>query len=743
MNRAELPDEDIYRACITWNVPKLRESDRADVHEFLAVVRLNISVLDPERDEPVPARMSPLRRAVEGLKAELNGDPSEAREHYRLVARHRGIRGLLGLLLLAWMNDAGQEDFRRVEARLKQLSGRGARDLMARCHSKLATWATDHGWSELAAHHYDEALKHAGADLRPVLERIGNWFGRAQTFTFPARRDVDMVSFPWIADWADQAAHRAIDSHFKESFRSPWVRTMTFGRGGSVEGVDIQSAELQASWAGAVWLMPSIQRLHSALILGNSRDPSDVARGIALWVRGGGSQIRNLIDANEAHLTAEALAELLIGQLHRGRSVFSREGWADICRSLWDEMPDDLVESMLANYRLPAAETNGYGTDATELYLTAQLLNRSPEVLARWADADKASLGLLTRCLAPSVVEELPRRLSQDLLSAVVSTADQVHQDWRGRGWDVIPRIWLAAGPDAQMRDALLELIPLDAVPEAAINTPQFVPDSVLLLSMRAEIARIHQDTSDAARGRFAGHAVEPTTNVARLLIASHRRDSEAVQSIVDMATSEFVVAQHRLAALNALRELSEHGLLDQASVGDAFAERPIRSFMDDDPSAEQRLENITRLALRARFEAIYDFDADLLAASRDADTRVRRVAVGTISWLSRKAFSSAARDAALLGALYDPHPRVQAAALPAIWDGQFENESLRRVARARVIELWPEAHRDLRLAIVSAISQDVSPADTGEQKVHELARNDRSWLIRRIAHGKGDSAQN
>ncbi|NIK56823.1 hypothetical protein BJY22_002540 [Kribbella shirazensis] len=637
------------------------------------------------------------------------------------------------------MADATAADFRRVEFRLNQLEGRGVRDLVARCHCKLATWATDHGWLEVATHHYDEAHRHAGGELRRVLDGVGNWFGRTQSFTLGSRKDSDMTRFPWIMDRADNAARREIDDQFKRSFRSPWTRTITLGGASAVEGVDIQSAELQASWAGAVWLMPAIHRLHAALILGNSRTPVDVARGIGLWVRGGGSQIGNLIDSSEAYLTKESVADLLTVQLRGGRNVFGRERWLEACQTLWDEMPDELVDSLLANSRLPSIAT-GYGLEATELYLHAALLNRSPAMLERSLDSDDASIALLARCLSPSLVEALPLRVIGRMLSAVVTTASGPHEDWKSRGWSVLPRLWRAAGNEQDLRDRLLALMPHGSVPEAAVSVPEFVPNSLIDSSLQAAIERIYQDIADADRGRYAGHASQPAWNVARLLFATERHDSTAIAALVEMASSGRVLAEQRLASLNALRLLAEHGLLDAADVEGALSARKIASFMTDDLSADQRLDDISRIALRARFGPVFDLDAELLAASRDPDTRVRKLAVDSISWLSRQAFASAARDAALLGALYDPHPRVQAAALPALWRGDFASESVRRVAHGRVEELWPEAHRDLRLAVAREISRTDSVRGDQDAKLQEFAQVDRSWLVREYAKGSGSA---
>lgn len=69
-------DESVYRACITWNVPALRNTGREDVELFKRAIELHPLAFGDK--EPLPKRMTPLRRAAEGLKAELTGEVAAA-----------------------------------------------------------------------------------------------------------------------------------------------------------------------------------------------------------------------------------------------------------------------------------------------------------------------------------------------------------------------------------------------------------------------------------------------------------------------------------------------------------------------------------------------------------------------------------------------------------------------------------------------------------------------------------------
>lgn len=178
------------------------------------------------------------------------------------------------------MSRASENDFRRAERKLTTLSGSEPRDLLARCHCKLATWAQDHGWVDISQHHFKEARLLAENDVRQALDGIAHWFGDDRT-VYLNPTPSDMTTLPWISDLVDAASRSFVERHLRDSVKSPWTRSWTLG-GTAVEGHDIQSAEMQASWAGALWMLPEINRQHAALILAKSNEPSDVARGIAL-----------------------------------------------------------------------------------------------------------------------------------------------------------------------------------------------------------------------------------------------------------------------------------------------------------------------------------------------------------------------------------------------------------------------------------------------------------------------------
>lgn len=729
-------EDHIYRACITWNIPALRDTGREDVDDFKCTIQLLPSAFNDTPDS-APKRMTPVRRAAEGLKAELTGDRDAAREHYEVVARRQGLPGVLGTLLIAWMSDATEKDFARVERKLASLTGPGSRDVVARSHCKLATWSFDHGWVDRSRRHYEEARRHAGKSLSIALDGIGHWFGHDRTIYFKRVYD-DMITFPWIDEWVDQAARTSVEKEFRNSYKSPWTRTWSMGAT-TVEGTDIQSAAMQASWAGALWMLPQINRQQAALIMAKSNEPDDVARAIALWAKGGGQDTNQLVSAKEGSLTETTIDDLLINQLHEGRSVRDRDTWLDICHALWAELPDQLVEDFVRGYQGPAPDMRLHsGTGAKELGLFGKLLARSPLAAERAYGFNDWEAGLLARTLFPQLLDGLPPRLRVRLLEAGLSDVVLANDDWANTGWASLVTCWTLLDEEVQatLQRSLQDAIPDSEIPSAATIAPGLVPRRRMEARLQISLNLLAQELTDSARGSWTGWSTHPATDVARLALARGSVSDTAVERLLGIAIAPSTNSQQRRACLSALQALAEEGLVKRAQVQQAFTPVTVRSVMSDDSAVDQRLDDVSRLALMVQFG--YEpatAEGPLLAASRDPDTQVRLLAVSAVCRLSREGHTSPSFDATLLGALYDPHPRVQAAAVPALWRGHFESDALREVARARAAEIFPTAHRELRASIAheSAIADDDDPYI---QTLRHMASQDRSWIVRRAADG-------
>lgn len=731
MSTATRPDDDLYRACITWDVPAIRRwADRDDATAFLRTIQLMPSAFAGAEETGFnEKRRSPLMRATLGLRAELIGDKDAATTAYRAVARQSGIRGLLGLLLLAWTSDAEPSDFAKVEARLERITGRGSRDLRARCHAKLALWAEDHGWRELAIHHYDAAVAHAGTGLRGQLQSVGHFYGRDQILRFDSANS-PVIRYDWITRLVDEAARKNLAAQFKQSMRNPRTRTWTIGER-LAEGHEMQSAAFQTSWAGALWLSPQIQRRHAELILLNSRDTADVTRAVALLVRGGGTDILPIVNALEGNFTASAVEELVVEQLHQGRSVMRQHAWWELCTGLWHELPASLVTTLVADYDPTMSVPNPSDPSAEHLRLFAHLLLLSDEASDRAQGLPRLQLGRLLRTIQPGLVRRMDPSVVKAALDAAVS--EEV-PDWQRAGWPTLVRAWdvLPSGPRAELRQLLATAVPSPERSSAALVAPSLYERADLVQALEASVAQIDDDIAQARRGIYSGYATHPALDVARLVLALGESQPAATAALVRLAATPYGVASQRQAALNALLTLARERLVTYDELGPVWEPRRARvdGLLGDDEGSDESYERLQEAALQLTLGYARGMEGELLGGSRDASGRVRALALSTAQWLTLAGKSSFALDATILGALYDPDPYVQSLAVPALWRGSFVDESVRSVAQQRVHDLWPTAHIELRMAVAREVSAG-SSSDPSLERLAELARIDRSVLVR------------
>lgn len=732
MSTATRPDDDLYRACITWDVPTIRRyAERDDAMAFLRTVQLMPSAFVSSDETGLrEKRPSPLMKATIGLRAELTGDVDAATTAYRAIARLPGLRGLLGLLLLAWTSSAEPSDFAKVEQRLARITGRGSRDLHARCHAKLALWAEDHGWRELAVRHYDAAVAHAGQELLGRLESVGNFYGRDQVLRFGSASG-PMTRYDWITDLVSDAARKNLDGQFKQSMRNPRTRTWTIG-GGVAEGHEMQSAAFQTSWAGALWLSPQVQRRHAQLILLNSRETADVTRALALFARGGGSDVLSVVNALEGNLSASAVEELLVEQLHEGRSVMRQSIWWELCMGLWHELPSRLVATLVRDLDPSISAPDPSDASAEQLRLFGHLLLLDNKASDKAFALPRPQLGRLLRTIQPGLIRKLDPRIAAEALEAALS--EEV-PNWTRAGVPAVVRAWdlLPAKPRSELRDRVAAAVPTYQRSSASIVAPSLYGKADLLEALEMAVSQLSDDMANAKRGMYTGYVTQPAIEIARLVLVLGVRQPFATAALIRLATGTHVVADQRQGALTALLSLAQEGLVTEDELGPVL-EGPLARLdhvFGEGDGSDEGYESLQTTALRLILRYSPELDAVLLGGSRDSSGRIRALALSTAQWLSLAGNSSGALDATLLGALYDPDAHVQALAVPPLWRGSFEDDAVRSVAKQRVQDLWSTAHIALRLAVAYEVSAGGAAPDLSLERLGDFARADRSALVR------------
>ncbi len=729
--------EAVLSAILAWDLPKLRAAKDPAANEFVELMQLRLR--SPDNEDGSPTRLSPLMHANRGLRAELGGDQDRARAHYTRCSTRPGLAGMLGRLLLAWMQDAPQQAFRRPSQYAERHTSVFGAEVVARVEGRLMVWALDRGWRELAAQHYAAALKAASDEYKRILSTLGDWFGETQVFTFGGNAYSDLIAYPWIVGESSRAAERYVEDQVRELARSPWARTITLGAG---SGTAVEAAEMQASWVGALWLLPQLRRQIAGHLLVRQQGDEEVSRGLGMWIVGQGADARQLVDASESRLTADSVRELLEGHLASGAKVRNPETWTNVCTALWDELPESLALNLVAATPIPQpGAVSRYSTAAGAFGLFALLALRVPDAwAARFDTLPLESAALTVAAMSPAVAMRLPAVAAARGLAAFLRASDSLTSgDWAGAGWSTAAAL-LQAGrahlsdPDAYVRE-LTQAIPDSALVDVLLVEPSLVSSQRYLELVDDLTLAVLREASDAESGRYSGWARNPVMSLAAAMSARQDPREQALRAIDALAVHPLATHDQRVAAFTALRQCFDELAVDAAHFRVTSMERVVTraGFMRASP-ADNRLEAAAHLALRARAEVGAVPVGAVVAGCRDADVRVRRQSVETASWLTeRRPFG--ALDAALFGALYDPHPRVQTAAVEALCKGNVADAALGQAGGDRLLDLLATAHREVRASIVAGIRdteawylEDLRP------RVQAIAASDRSWVVRDAA---------
>lgn len=712
---------------IIWDRPRLAASADSGASEFLRIMRL-----DPDFDRVPDTRgladAPPLTIAADGIRLELNGDTAGATDRYNVLADGAGLSGLLGKLLLAWMATSGEESFARVTTHLEGMSVRP--NIAARVHMKLMTWAKDRGWQGMAREEYLRALNHSRGELRTAIRSQGHWFGEHRVLTAQPLKS-DLVLFPWILDRTGRAAEVALEDATKRLAESPWTTRWRFG---GPDGAEIQSAELQAEWAGAHWLLPQLWRLHASLILNRTEDArTDVPRALTFWIKGNGANVERLVDRFEGLFKSDTASQILVEGLRLGSVLRGEAEWTRVCGALWDQIPQDLAEKITQSMDLQEewVRIRPNPTSEESLSLFAVLSLRCPEAWAeRFMSLSPPLKNLVLRYMSRSVVEALPEEVLHAAAVAALSEsklADESDVWWTSRGWDAVARLVLRLG-DVNVRNAFELTVPDSAIP-SVVEEAGLLPPSRIVKYLDTLVRGLDQTLEQLQRGVYAHGGTDPSVAAVRCMVATHQIHGVCLDRILELATNSRADTEQVRGALVALGMAVDAGLIDADIVEPVLHSRSHtgrHSFWGEAVGA--RIELAERAALSLRFS---DKDLDqLVASTRDPDVRVRQIGMGAIVSLSAKR-ASAAFDACIVGALYDPEFSVQALGVRAVTHGSVLDPVVGRICWARLLEMWAEAHRVVRATIADGIARQ----RTGDDMIDELrslAANDRSAMVRR-----------
>jgi hypothetical protein len=718
------------RAALLWDVPTLRASTSASARAFLQVLELQ------GLSEPIPDETDRLGIAASGLEAELKGDTETAVRSYRSLAEGSGLASALGWALLAWLQDPPPDALEGAG------TAAGAIDeplLRAHYYCKLTTFALDRGQREEAARFFELASRDAGdSPLGSVLRLVGaNFFGRelridAQLLQRP--RD-PLVDLPWIHQEAEDNARQTLVQAVVDRAELPWRKTIRFG---ATVVHAAQSAELQATWAGALWLLSSLRLQLGAQLLTTASSPEDTTLGVAMWVLGGGSSLPSVIRVAESRFDNDSADTLLNRHLARGRRLSSRQRFLEATAAVWDLISDETAAWLLTELKPSPSQ------DPAEERLRsvwAILATRVPDVwAAQFSSLDPAVQGALLDALAPAAAAFLPVELVEPLLRLAGSrllngnASENVYLLYasllrRSSNKAADNEVLVAlrrARPEvvARLGRTDLDLIGVDAVTRAAEE---------LLRQVLAE-------NDEARKGTTVVRTFDCRLRLGLALSVLPSPPKHLTQALIETAMDGAVAPDYRLNALRGLAIMAQARVLDPA-----LAKQLIQIPPPSEPSwfgdvSERLLETAVR-AVTALAAPREDDDVALLGASRDPDDRVRDLAVETASHVIRRQRPSPEAESstltlALFGALFDPVETVLMDALVAV--PTLFNERLREVLNERLESLFASSESNVRAAVAQiAVRLSAQGPTPALRRITELAKGDRSWKVRNTVHNE------
>jgi hypothetical protein len=719
------PDhERLLEAALVWDLPYLRRSLDHGAAYLLEVLNLGPGFYNPDQYAEA-AKSNPLGMAADGLRLELTGEREAAHAVYDLLSARPGIEGLIGKLLLAWMPDVDKEAFHTVELEIPSIP----QALQVRVRLKLMTWAKNRGWQEVAAEQYERAVETARGELKRAIQFQGHWFGHRQVITNKPLKS-DLILYPWISELVGRGASSALEDMTKQLAQSPGTKVWRLG--GNVEGTDIQAAGLQGEWAGAHWLLPRVWRQHASIILSRSRDGSEITRGISLWIRGGGSNITGLLERHEGSFDDKTAKTILIDNLNKGGSTKDYTDWIRVCVALWDQMPIELARELTQTMLLPEswATWSRQPVVTESLALFAVLAARVPDVWAqRFQELSDAMRNLVVRSMSRGVARGLPTDAKQIALESVLGEHPGIEVDstWFDTGWETVAGL-VHDSQNPLDREHFLRMIWPGSVPYIAVAYPDLLTASLVS-------ARLHEISSDLSRvldemsqGMYGLGGSDPSIDAMRCMLHLGQLDETILQKIVRIALDPAAAPAQAGGALRALRDGLAGGLLPRVVAEDVLQhDRVPRSegFWDDE--ADLRMERAERAALA--FFADRETVDGVVAATKDPDVRVRHIGLRAIVDATAELRSSVL-DSCFMSGLYDPDGSIQAIAAQGVLRGYIQEATINRICWARLIEMWPEAHRTVRSTIASELGR--SRGDRAAiAELRRLAVNDRSAMVR------------
>ncbi|MDC9005235.1 hypothetical protein [Mycobacterium marinum] len=736
--------ESLFEAAIRFDEGALEQSGDAGAAHFLGVMRLDPRHLG--RDSPLAAQL-PTEIEIDGgstlfllgdvLGTAVDGRVDHALEALDTLSASSDVERLLLLLVAAWL-DTTADRLATVDTLLNRSSSL-PKETVAWSYVKIATWALDELGIAASQRYYDLALSASDGDLHKALLQIGETFGRDARLFLPSPTS-ESVQLPRVARRASDALASFTIGKTRKSL-TPFART--FGGDPSTLPVEFRSAEMQAGWTGALWLLDRIWRLKASLLLQDSRDPIERADGIIAWAVSDGSNLRRLVEENEYIFTAEIADRVLVDRLQSGRRIGSAQ-WVQVCSALWDELPTAVSDSLISGgpgrATVVTEESSSQESAPAALFAALSLVDTKRWV-TRFESLGSAERRAVATAMNRRSAAVLPVEVKAEITTLLLDLCSDSAYSAIATQESLLTLASLAADAteDADVAVRFQQVIPRRFAASIAVAYPEFTRRELIIEERLQLETQIRSQIEQNREGRWAKFGVDASMSVAQACIALRDAPPETVDLLVEYANAQFTATDDVLGAAHALSWLFDENLLTKAyrAGREILAYRSNLSPVDRYWSGRDDLR-AANAAIAGFHARILHFDRDaverLIIAARDPDMQVRLLALQEFVRMPRPLVVRApALDAMVLGAVYDPQSRVQAVAIDVI--DLIADDSVYRLAWERVLSAWSASHRRVRLSAARAAARGRGLREESVlDDVLALARADRSLLVRETA---------
>jgi hypothetical protein len=727
-----MSDADL-RAALSWNPRKLRESKNPGARAFW-----NAMSLRPIGEEGLDK--DHLGLAAVSLMAELQGDPDLAKQGYQKLAKRRSrLARLLGTSLLAWMSDSGEGEIRIALEATQSISHRDIR-VVSLC--RLLTIALDKGEMEIASQLLREAQE--ASDESIDLQNTLNWvdyryFNAPLTQSHAPSKGHDPTEREEIVQLQVTSGRDFVVRQAERNALGPWRPQLRFGRD---DNADLFSAEIQAVWSGAIWMLPEI-RLHlGAQLLLTGKRPQEFGYGLSSWYLGGGSQLFSIASWAESGFDSVTADTVLKEEIRWGKRAGANNRFSELAYSLWDLVSTDTAVELLhrvhpSNDRIPGQD------EAAGLWAALSL--RIPDTwLVRFGALDSESRTAVVLSMTESMAQVLPTDLALKVLEAsreAGRTAPSQSENWTNDS-DRLTRITLclARRLKSLTKSDLDMLRALPSVPRAELALRYEVPAvEALIESAIAQLISVADSTiSDAHQGRTGAGGYSTWYGLAWAMMASNDLNDEALDLLTRAAVDEMLDQNDRVQALQALHILSKSAPLPEVVLQRIMTLQPNSSQSFFGGANTPELLEIWKLALLIPRLEQNEVNGRLLAASRDQNAQVRYSAQA-IALDVNAIYPSTWVESVIVASLYDPDASVLVEGLKSLAKLPDPSLLLESIVLQRMRRLLESSERTARVATAHTIHQLIdSPLDDARLvAIRDQARIDRSWQVRFEAYGR------